>query len=216
MSTQRHGATIVMMGLVLLAACGGCRRSADDADLAGGTLVFEDAFDEGGLSDRWVGPRTRWAVEDGQLVVSGARNDALWLEVPLPDRVRIEFDATSRSEEGDIKFEVFGDGRTHESGYIGIFGGWNNRVNVIARLDEHGDDRQIGAAGVQVEPGRVYRNQIVRTDGTLRWYVDGSLFLRYVDPAPLAGEGHDRFGFNNWNAPLAFDNVRVYDLGTAP
>ena len=43
--------------------------------------------------------------------------------------------ASSESPDGDIKFEVFGDGAKHESGYIAIFGGWQNRLNIIARLE---------------------------------------------------------------------------------
>ena len=30
--------------------------------------------------------------------------------------------------------------------------------------------------------------------------------------APLAGVGHDHFGFNDWEAKVCFDNVRVTPL----
>ena len=143
----------------------------------------------------------------------GARNAPLFLDMELPENVRIEFRVRSLSDEGDIKFEVFTDGENHESGYIGIFGGWNNSMNIIARLDEHGDDKHIGAEGQAVTRNRIYEMAIVRTDNRLRWYVDGRSFLTYSDDEPLRGEGHEYFALNDWDAPLQFDDVRVYDLG---
>ena len=65
-----------------------------------------------------------------------------------PRDVRIEFDCWSTEERGDIKVEVFGDGRSFDpdggaymaTGYEVIFGGWYNAKSIIARLDEHGND----------------------------------------------------------------------------
>jgi hypothetical protein len=189
--------------------------SADDgAGLTGGTLVFEDDFSGESVGPHWSTGFEGWRQEDGELLVQGARNDALWLSEPLPERFRVTFTARSDSEEGDLKFEILGDGQTHESGYVGIFGGWNNRLNIIARLDEHGDDRHVGAFGQSVEPGRTYEMAVVRTDHRLRWYVDGEHFLTYDDPEPLGGEGHRHFGFNNWNSPVRFGALRVYDLSS--
>ena len=36
-----------------------------------------------------------------------------------------------------MKWEMFGDGRNHSTGYVFIFGGWRNRESRIAKLDEH-------------------------------------------------------------------------------
>ena len=47
---------------------------------------------------------------------------------------------------------------------------------------------------------------------TVKWWVDGNEMLSYVDPAPLAGAGHDHFGFNDWDVKVCFDNVRVVPL----
>jgi hypothetical protein len=33
-----------------------------------------------------------------------------------------------------------------------------------------------------------------------------------TDRAPLVGVGHDHFGFNNWAAPITFDNLRIRAL----
>ncbi len=207
---------LALVAVLTLGGLWGCEREAavedDGAGLEGGELVFSDDFSEG-LGDHWSTGFDGWEVADGVLTVEGARNDALWLQQPLPEQFRVSFTARSDSEEGDLKFEIAGDGATHESGYVGIFGGWNNRLNIIARLDEHGDDRHVGAAGQTVEPGRTYQMDVVRTDHRLRWYVDGELFLVYDDPEPLRGEGHGHFGFNNWNSPVTFGEFQVFDVG---
>ena len=148
---------------------------------------------------------------EGALTTSGERNQGLWLTVPLPERVRIEFTARSDSDSGDIKFEVFGDGVLHESGYIVVFGGWNNSRSVIARRDEHEAGRQEREDLVQ--PGRTYRLALVRTAGTLQLFIDGRPHLRYRDSRPLLGAEHRYFAFNSWQAKLTFDDLRIYDLG---
>ncbi len=42
--------------------------------------------------------------------------------------------------------------------------------------------------------------------------VDGTPFIEFDDPRPLAGNGHDRFGFSGWAADLFFDNLVVQPL----
>lgn len=206
----------IVVGVVLSSIAAGsigCDRNDDDAEtLPDGELVYEDDFERDEIGDDWEAGGDHWRIEEGQLNVQGARNDGLWLQRPLPEEFRVRFTAQSGSEEGDIKFEILGDGSTHESGYIGIFGGWHNSLNVIARLDEHGDDRLEGADEMRVEPGRVYQMDVVRTDQRLRWFVDGELFLSYDDSDPLSGDEHRHFAFNNYTAPLVFDELRIYDV----
>ncbi len=184
----------------------------------GGRLIFSDNFASGLDTNKWnnTADAEGWVVNDGVLHSAGTRNKALWLRQALPQRVRIEFDARSESPHGDIKVEVFGDGEHHESGYILIFGGWKNSINTIARMDEHGKDRFVGARDVKVEQSKVYKMAVVRTDNTVRWYLDrdkGTVLLEYKDERPLVGPQHSHFAFNNWSVPLYFDNVSVYDLG---
>jgi len=184
-------------------------------------------------------------VLNGELLSPGVRNDPLWLEAKLPQDVAVEFDVHSESPEGDVKCEIFGDGLNHASGYVLIHGGWNNRLSIIARLDEHGASlssleqearrraNELGlnttdpvATGVfrkdtrmrveanpyPVTPGQKYHWRIERRGGLIRWSIDGKPFMEFDDPFPLAGKGHDRFGFSSWDADLYFDNLRITPL----
>jgi len=63
-----------------------------------------------------------------------------------------------------------------------------------------------------VELGKTYRWRIERRGSRLAWSIDGKPFMSFDDPFPLAGPGHDRFGFSSWESQLYFDNVRVEAL----
>ncbi|MEM7137260.1 MAG: family 16 glycoside hydrolase [Myxococcota bacterium] len=179
---------------------------------------FDDSFDREKLGDDWARTHGAWAIRDGQVRARGARNHPLWLKRKIPRDVRIEFDARSDSPEGDIKVEVFGDGVSFASadqyiasGYVVIFGGWGNSRNVLARLDEHGEDR-IEGPPIRVEPRQTYRFRIERVGSSLSVFVDDVLLLAMNDPDPLEGRGHDHFAFNNWQSDLRFDNLRITPL----
>ncbi|RME24866.1 MAG: hypothetical protein D6806_08915 [Deltaproteobacteria bacterium] len=175
------------------------------------TLPFSDDFERSELGRYWYGD-PGWRIKDGQVFSEGTANRPLWLRARLPREVVVEFDARSDSTRGDIKFEIFGDGKHHASGYILIFGGWKNTISTIARLDEHGEDRvELRQAGL-VKSGKTYRFRLVRRDKVLKWYIDGKLFLDYYDSEPLHGPGHDRFAFNDWQSPLYFDNLSIRPL----
>ena len=182
------------------------------------------------LGPNWYQSRTNvWHIENGRLCGANAKNHGVWLEKPIPINARIEFDAVSDAAEGDLKAEVWGDGQssatsvsyTNATSYLAIFGGWKNTYNVLARINEHGTDRkEIRIEKDSDDPrarpvtgGQVYHFKIERTDGrTVRWYVDGVEYLTFPDKAPLAGIGHDHFGFNDWEVKVCFDNVKVTPL----
>lgn len=63
-----------------------------------------------------------------------------------------------------------------------------------------------------VQMGKVYRWRIERRGSLLRWSIDGKPFMELDDPFPLAGPGHDRFGFSGWEAQLYFDNLKITPL----
>ncbi len=178
---------------------------------------FADDFERPAIGPNYSTTGMHWRIDRGRLWAPAARNNPLWLKMRLPRDVAVEFDARSETaigdRSGDIKFEIFGDGRDHASGYVCVFGGWGNQISVIARLDEHGADRKERRdAAARVEPGRTYHMRVERAGRELRWFVDGRLFMSYDDPRPLAGKGHDRFGFSSWEADLFFDNLRIEPL----
>jgi len=98
---------------------------------------FHDEFERASLGENYWSNGGQWRIASGQVYSPGVGNNPLWLLLRLPPDTRIEFDARSEGADGDLKFEAFGDGRNHATGYVFIFGGWHNRETKIAKLDEH-------------------------------------------------------------------------------
>ena len=199
-----------LLGTGMLGAC------TPQGDPALGANGFRDDFERSELGADW-NPTTMaaYTLKNGQLRVKGARNKPLWLRRTLPQNVRIEFDVRSESAAGDIKIEVFGDGVSKAettsytaTSYVVIFGGWNNSLNVIARMNEHGDDRAVGPP-YKVVQGKTYHMKIERRGSTIRAWVDDHELAKMTDPNPLSGPGHDHFAINNWESELWFDNLRI-------
>ena len=179
---------------------------------------FADGFERTVLGPDYRDTGPGYAVVGGALSAHGAHNHPLWLRKKLPHDVRIEFDAWSTEPRGDIKVEVFGDGHSYDpdggrymaTGYEVIFGGWYNAKSIIARLDEHGTD-MVQRAEPKVVPGQHYHWKIERKRNVITWFVDDMTtpFLTFVDPEPLRGEGNHYFGFNDWEAEVWFDDLRI-------
>jgi len=177
------------------------------------TAPFEDAFERSELGPNYETffhaalPK----IEDGRLNTGPLMNNPLWLKLKLPEDVAISFDVQAKSPTADIKWECFGNGRDHQSGYVFIFGGWKNTVSVLARLDEHGVDRK-EKRGLRVDPALVYRMRVTRRSGHIQWFVNEALFLEWDDQHPLKGSEHNRFGFSAWETPTLYDNLRIEAL----
>ncbi len=194
----------------------------------------EDASEEDDeIGPNWTQIGTHaWHIENGWLCGQNIHNHGIWLNKILPVNARIEFDAKDESsEDGDLKAEVWGDGKsaatsisyTNATSYLTILGGWHNTFHVIARLNEHGTDRkEIRVDKDSDDPrqkpvarGQSYHFKIERSDGkTVRWSVNGVEMLTFPDDKPLAGVGHDHFGFNDWEVKVCFDNVKVTPLNS--
>jgi hypothetical protein len=208
----------------------GAAASASNGASGASSAAAAPAPGAGGLGPNWYQAQTNaWHIENGRLCGEGAKNHGVWLQRPIPINARIEFDAVSDSPQGDLKAEVWGDGQsaataisyTNATSYLTIFGGWKNTFHVLARQNEHGGDRkEIRVDKDSDDPrqrpvtgGQVYHFKVERTDGrTVRWFVDGLEYLTYPDANPLAGLGHDHFGFNDWEVKVCFDNVKVTPL----
>jgi hypothetical protein len=178
------------------------------------------SFDDG-LGEVFYATGDGYHVEQGALSAKGAHNHPLWLRKRLPRDVRIDLDAWSNEARGDIKIELFGDGHSYDpdggrytaTGYELIFGGWFNSKSVIARLDEHGND-VVQRTEPKVMANKHYHWRIERQRNTLTWFVDdmNTPFLRYEDPRPLEGAGHEYLGVNNWETDTWFDNLVITPL----
>lgn len=187
--------------------------------------IFRDDFEGDTLSQRWQpshGPQLAKGagieMKNGRLVLKGRRNHPLWLRAPHPDNFRLEFEVWPQSHEMDVKFEVAGDGHSRAtasqyrgSGYVLIFGGWNGTKHMIARRDEHGE-QVVTREASGLDPQRRYHFKVIRRGAKLSWWVDGQHLLTYFDEEPLTGSQHRFFAFNNWNAEVHFDHLRLFAL----
>ncbi len=175
-----------------------------------------DNFDRADIGSGWIAPGGgKWRIVDGAVTIDHGYNRPLWLAQPIPEDAVIELDCWSNDPAGDLKVEIWGDGQSWAqtvsytaTSYVFIFGGWHNQISAIARLDEHGNDRKT-RSDVRVELGRHYHWRIARKGGHIDWQIDGKPFLSYDDRHPLEGAGHRFFAFNDWEAELHFDNLKI-------
>jgi hypothetical protein len=205
------------------------QASPEGGAVADGSVVASPFSGAEPSSDWLVTQPGIWHIEGGRLCGEHAKNHGIWLKRTLPVNARIEFDAVAQTTDGDLKAEYWGDGRsfatslsyTNATSYLTIFGGWHNKFHVLARLNEHGSDRKEittdpNSDDVREKPvnaGQSYHFKVERSDGkTVKWWIDGNEMLTYADTAPLAGVGHDHFGFNDWDVKVCFDNVKVVPL----
>ena len=203
-----------MVVLVLAAATGaGCKAKIP--------VISEpllDNFERADIGAGWLDTSSgQFRIREGKLNVAGAVNHPLWLRKRLPRDVIVELDVMSKSEAGDIKIELYGDGESFDpdqgeynpTGYMFVFGGWNNSLSIISKLGEHDDAVKARRPDPKVEPGRTYHWKIVKRGGYIDWQVDGRPFLQYFDPQPLSGPGHEFFAINNWETDVSYDNISI-------
>ncbi|MDF1563729.1 MAG: hypothetical protein P1V51_11845 [Deltaproteobacteria bacterium] len=203
----------VLLAAVLVVQIPLLHQACWSAPPASQSLPFADDFERAELGPAYgtFFHAARPKIEAGRLWTGEVKNNPIWLDLELPEDVVVTFDVQATARAGDVKWELFGNGRDHESGYVFVFGGWTNTISIIARLDEHGSDRK-ERKDFRVDPARVYQMRVERKAGHLKWYVDGTLFLEWKDESPLTGTGHDRFGFSAWETPAYFDNLRIEAL----
>jgi hypothetical protein len=201
----------LLLAAFLLAAC----KQPDPPPVGD---AWSDGFDRSEVGSDYRATADVYRLKDGSLNVANGYNHPLWLRKKLPENAVVEVDVTSRSPAGDIKIELWGDGESYaeskgaytSSGYVFIFGGWSNSRSLIARGNEHGQD-VAARTEPKVEIGRTYHWKIVRTGGHIDWFIDDldKPFLSFDDKHPLTGPGHEYLGFNDWEADLWFDNLKI-------
>jgi len=219
--SQKWGAGSFLLGLGGIGGCQELPRTYDSGPTSE-SVMFSDNFDENSFDRNWKTTGTGYKIVDGRLTVHNAHNHPLWLKQPLPDHFRIDFDAWALEDSGDIKFEVAGDGKSFAtksryiaSGYVLIFGGWNNTLHLIARQDEHGPNK-VSRKNPRVVPHRQYRMTVIRNGSKIRWLVDNQELLRFYDEKPLLGPSNRSFAFNGWESSTQFDNLVIRALPSPP
>jgi hypothetical protein len=109
---------------------------------------FAEPFDRAEIGAGWLDTSGgQFRIRDGKLNVQGGLNRPLWLRKRLPRDLVVELDVMSKSDVGDIKIELFGDGESFDpdqgtyfpTGYVFVFGGWSNELSIIGKLGEHED-----------------------------------------------------------------------------
>ncbi len=207
---------IVMAFAIVALGCSS--EKAASSPKGSGKLVFEDHFSRDSIGPDWLDTGGDYRIVDGRLRAQGARNKPLWLKRKLPLNARVEFTARSMSPAVDIKAELWGDGKSRATAlsytatsYVVIFGGWNNSRSIIARMNEHGKDRESRKEPKGVV-GKLYNFSVVRKGSLFTWSLNGESFLEMNDPEPLTGPGHEHFAFNNWETEVFFDDVSVFEL----
>lgn len=190
------------------------------------TEPFADDFERAEVGATWHNTGGEYQVVGGKLNVTRAHNHPLWLRRKLPRDVVVEVDVMSKGVDkgtnqfkGDSKLELFGDGESFDpdtpfnyyypSGYVFVFGGWNNSNSIIGRKGEHEGEVKAQRPGPAMEPGRTYKWKITRKGGQIDWQVDGQPFLSWNDPEPLAGERQEFLGINAFDSDVWFDNLRI-------
>lgn len=182
--------------------------------LSQGERVFFDDFERDELGSSWTTKHPGWRIEAGVLRDDNAKNEGLWLNQPLPKKVRVSFKIRSNSMPagkkvpGDLKCEAFATKQEHEAGYVFINGGWSNQLDVIARLDEHGADR-LEQPAHKVKADEWSQWDVVRAGNNIYWFKAGKLLMHYPDANPIEGPF---FGFNNWESRSSFDDLAVFEL----
>ena len=204
------------------AALGGCTgKDAGGGEAPPINTAWTDDFERAELGSDWRATSEVYQLVNGALNGRGAVNHPAWLRRALPRDAVIELDVWSSSPEGDIKVELYGDGRSYDrdggrytsTGYVAVMGGWNNSKSILARGDEHGT-ALVERTSPSVEQGKRYHWKLVRRGGRIEWYVNDmtAAFLVLSDPQPLDGPGHRYFAVNNWQTDTWFDNLRIAPL----
>ena len=178
-------------------------------------LIFEDSFERAEIGENYEIQGGDWRIENGKLKSGTAKNRNLVLRsVDMPQNGIVELTMKSHSDAVDVKFNLWGDGKIHDhgDGYTFILGGWNNRISVISKLDEH-EKKRSEKRNANLEKEVLYKIKVERISNKIKWFVNGELFLEYSDETPLkVSDGFSKLSFANWKSDVEFDDLKIYAL----
>ncbi|MDA3862341.1 MAG: hypothetical protein PF689_00575 [Deltaproteobacteria bacterium] len=209
----------IFINLTFLTLFAGCKQKEPIKN------VFQDDFNRLHLEENYFDTISRYLIINNSLNIYGAYNHPLWLKKNLPANMDLEFDTWSLSTKGDIKIELFGDGKSFAlnkgaykgTGYIFCQGGWNNSKTFIARKFEHARNL-LHTKKIKVEPEKKYHWKIESRlkNGILilKWFIDNKLILTLKDEDPLYGKNNRYFAFSNWATDVYFDNLVITPVNT--
>jgi len=198
--------------LVAVVASAGCREKDDPL-----VTDFSESFDREDLGSDWRDSGGHYAIVSGELAAKSARHHPLWLRRKLQRDLSLEFDVRTTSLEGDIRIVLFGDGKSanpdtsgcQSTGYELVFGGGKNKRSELCRGGEKGGGHQRVRTDWPMTPGMTYHFYITRKAGLVAWYIGGHDMMAWDDPHPLAGPGHESFGFDGGESEVFFDNLVI-------
>jgi len=203
-----------------------------------GTLICADDFNDALDSSKWIiemapAPNSSVYNQKGNLVLDTKGGVTVWLNHPLTNNIRIEYDRKVVVAGGvndrlsDLnQFWMAHDPRNANlftrSGvlesydslqlyYVGM-GGNSNRTTRFRKYEGNGQRtliQEFTDSTHLLQPNKVYHITIIVNNGTTSFWVDDKCYFTYNDPAPLK-EGY--FGFRSTKSRQQISKFRVYQL----
>jgi serine/threonine protein kinase len=177
-------------------------------------LIFEDNFNDAHVESRWeiLGD---WKIQNGELEVNGGSPKIVCLRKPVTGDVRIEFDCHTDDEQPS-EVSCFLNGKRSKDwkdlkAYFFQYGG-NGNTQVFL---EKGAKRLWGRSISPIIRGAHYHVRAERIGTKLNLRVNDDLIFEVEDAEPLSGLDCSLIGLYGWGGNTYYDNVRIYQLGTA-
>lgn len=150
-----------------------------------------------------------WVVENGALVYRGGRKSWVRFERPLTRDIRLECDiAATGANLRDLGVFLYGD--SPEKGYC--FHLYRD-AEAVHGMTAPGSPLLVNEYNPLQSPlSRTHHVEIERRQRMLSFRIDGIQVARLWDYFPPLGRGHQHMGFFAEDQPVAFDNLRIYQL----
>jgi len=216
----------VALALAALGPAGAQERELDGEGLAL-ELLYEDNFET--LSSKWVAEgKATVKIENGALSVNAlgegqAQYSTIWLNEELSGDVLVEFTAFCPPQEGASNINLFFMMREQDGADVlsekhsGAYKVYHSLPGYIVTLTHKwsrlrrcpGFNLMSERTDVQAKNEHKYRVQLLKTDGQLRYFLDGAKIHDWTDPNPYE-EG--KFAFRTWHTHVLFDDFKVWQV----